>query len=71
MIKAIDCDSASDDCESDVKSCAAHWVFTINNHDAITIAKMQVLLTGLVEKNKVQYAIFGDEVAPTTGTPHL
>jgi len=42
---------------------SANWMFTVNNYDATTVAQLLDLKCG--------YIIFGKEVAPTTGTPHL
>lgn len=44
---------------------AKHWLFTINNYlepDFELFSKAEVLLS---------YYIYGKEIAPTTGTPHL
>lgn len=44
-----------------------HWCFTINNYTEET----EQLLGDLGESDQVSYLVFGREVAPTTGTPHL
>jgi len=41
------------------------WCFTLNNYTPEEIAKLQNL------SDRVTYIIFGKEIAPTTGTPHL
>lgn len=43
------------------------WVFTVNNPREADIP----MLTNLSEAPDCSYLIFGREVAPTTGTPHL
>lgn len=41
------------------------WMFTLNNPISADISEL------LAESGKVQFAIWQEEVAPTTGTPHL
>lgn len=43
------------------------WIFTWNNYDN----ESQELLSNLVETKALTYVIYGKELAPTTGTPHL
>ena len=42
-----------------------HWCFTLNNYTDEDIERLQRL------EGTVTYLVFGKEVAPTTGTPHL
>lgn len=44
----------------------ARWVFTLNNYTADDEARICSLFPG-----RLKYFVFGREVAPTTGTPHL
>lgn len=41
------------------------WVFTINNYTEDTIAKLETAAS------HCRYLVYGKEVAPSTGTPHL
>lgn len=43
------------------------WTFTINNWDSGDVARLEQL----VSNNQAEYIVFGYEVAPSTGTPHL
>lgn len=43
-----------------------NYVFTYNNYDDIGVSELKEWLT-----DNAKYAIFGYEIAPTTGTPHL
>lgn len=40
-----------------------NWTFTLDNYEDIHVAMLKAL--------EVKYLVFGFEVAPTTGTPHL
>lgn len=44
------------------------WLFVLNNY---TEAEVTTLTTRLTTSGRVVYVVFGKEVAPTTGTPHL
>ena len=46
---------------------SARFCFTTNNYTAATVA----LFSGLIDREDVSYLVFGREVAPETGTPHL
>lgn len=43
------------------------WCFTLNNYTPEEVAALKTL----AEDGKVKYIVWGYEVAPTTGTPHL
>jgi len=43
------------------------WCFTTNNPDPFT----ETYLSNLAQEETVKYLVYGREVAPTTGTPHL
>ena len=45
-----------------------HFVFTHNNYDAEVLQRYRDLLA---DDDKFHYAVFGQEIAPTTGTRHL
>lgn len=47
---------------------ARNWCFTINNYTDDEVAILEALGTELPD---IQYLVFGKEVAPETGTPHL
>lgn len=47
---------------------SVRWLFVLNNY---TEAETEVLNTRLTGNDKVVYLVYGKEVAPTTGTPHL
>lgn len=55
-------------------SLAKHWIFTLNNptddeqHNLYTLGESIAVEP---DDSILSYLIFGDEVAPTTGTPHL
>lgn len=44
-----------------------YWCFTINNYDEPTTAH----LDSLFDAGSVSYLVYGRELAPSTGTPHL
>lgn len=51
-----------DECDS---AQGKNWVFTLNNYTEEDIETLAMLSW------KVKYLVYGEEVAPTTGTPHL
>ena len=48
---------------------AKRWVFTLNNYTEEDINKLQNPPS--IIKTDIQYLIYGEEIAPTTRTPHL
>lgn len=46
---------------------ARRWIFTLNNYTE----EEEKHLQGLVEEQYLKYLLYGKEVAPSTGTPHL
>lgn len=44
------------------------WLFVLNNYTEAEVLKLTNRLTG---SERVKYVVFGKEIAPTTGTPHL
>ena len=49
----------------DIMSRSRAWVFTWNNYDEDNVKSLKDIT------DKVKYLIFGKEIAPKTGTPHL
>lgn len=61
---------------SNTKGRAKHWVFTLNNPTEADLLKLRSYFPGvLTEEQSLQvrptYLIYGHEVAPSSGTPHL
>lgn len=48
-------------------SAAKNWCFTINNYLPDDMEKLEVMFN----HGHFNYLVFGEEIAPTTGTPHL
>lgn len=44
-----------------------NWCFTLNNYDDADLERISQLCQG----TRVKYLVYGKEIAPTTGTPHL
>jgi len=43
------------------------WCWTLNNWTAVALQQLEALFA----TERVKYLVFGKEVCPTTGTPHL
>jgi len=50
-----------------LQSQAINWVFTLNNWIDDDVTRLRALAAS----DRVHYLVFGREIAPTTGTPHL
>jgi hypothetical protein len=48
-----------------------HFVFTHNNYTAATLQSYRDLFENQLRDHGIHYAVYGQEVAPTTGTRHL
>ena len=52
-----------------MSSRARGYCFTLNNYTTSDISRLSEVIN--LSRPVVQYIIFGEEIAPTTGTPHL